>query len=196
MHAAPAPSNQAPPQIRRAVSDTPVVSRQTFTPETHPLLTESPPPIIKYHVLSWVLSTLPQAFMCVTTAPLGLTWCSATPVFLRSFPFLGPPPPALILTRGALPPPGAKLSIHSQPPVGTPHLTPECEPAAPTLPLHLPGRPLAWACPHPQGCSPQRLIQQTTWHVHNTLILPEPSLLLPRWGGVRERPSGLSSAHP
>lgn len=76
------------------------------------------PPIIKHHILFCVLSTLPQAFRRVTTAPSGLTPCSATPVFLRTFPFLGPLLPALILTCGALPPPGAKLSIHSRPPRG------------------------------------------------------------------------------
>lgn len=162
MHTAPAPSNQAPPQIRTGA---PVLFQQTLTPR-HTLSSEPHPPIIKHRVLFCVLSTLPQAFVRMTTAPLGLTWCSATPVFLRTFPFLGSPPLALILTRGG-PTPAWCQTVHSfSAPTGTPNLTGRARSTCPAPPP--PGRPLAWACPHPQGCSPQRLIQQTVWRVHST----------------------------
>ena len=150
-------------------------SNRPSLPETHPLLTEHRPP---HH-------QAPHSLLCPKHFAPGFQARDHSPFrsdpvlshtcLPQNLPISGPPAPS---TNPHVWGPTSTWcqTIHSfLAPTGTPHPT--------VSPLHLPGRSSAQAAPglgrpRPQGCSPQRLNQQSIWHVHSTLPILAPSRAL------------------
>lgn len=169
-------------------------SNRPSLPETHPLLTEPAPPhpIIKHRSLLCPKHFAP-GFHAHDHSPFRSDPVLSHTCLPQNLPISGLPAPS---TNPHAWGPYPSI-VPNCPFVLSPHRDTAPDRARSTCPAAPPpGRPLAWACPHLQGCSPQRLIQQSgaCTAPSPSSLLPEPSLLPPRWGRVRERLPGLSSA--